>query len=110
MKRILSFVTVFALSLSLYVANAQEKPKSECGDKAKTECSSSKASTSKAKSSCGSHESSTKTMKASNKSGDGCCTGTSKAKMASKHDCGDNCGDDCKMAHRVSKSSSDNKN
>ncbi|MDT8325286.1 MAG: hypothetical protein RRA94_14330 [Bacteroidota bacterium] len=108
MKKILSLVAVFALSLSLHVANAQEKPKTASTDKAKSECTTSKdCSSSKAKAACGS--SSKKVMKASNKSGDGCCDHGTKAKMASKHDCGDDCGDDCKMAHRMSKSDS-NKN
>ena len=108
MKKILSLVAVFALSISLQVANAQEKPKTASNDKAKSECTTSKdCSSSKAKVMCGS--SSKKVMKASKKSGDGCCDHSAKTKMASKHDCGDKCGDDCKMAHKMSKSGS-NKN
>ncbi|PLX30877.1 MAG: hypothetical protein C0600_07240 [Ignavibacteria bacterium] len=82
MKKVLSLATIFALAFALNVANAQEKPK--VTKKAKSECTT--------KSSC-------------------CDHGAKKTKkMAAKHECGDKCGDDCKMAHSVKSKKEDKKN
>lgn len=79
MKKVLSFVTMFVLVMSLTTVNAQDKPKAE-SKKAKTENCDSKAKKS------------------------GCCDhgATKTKKMASKHECGDKCGDGCTMAHKTS--------
>lgn len=77
MKKVLSFVTMFVLVMSLTTVNAQDKPKAE-SKKAKTE-------------DCGTKK--------------GCCDhGSAKKtkKMASKHECTDKCGDGCTMAHKTS--------
>lgn len=115
MKQFLSFVAMFALTLSLSVANAQEKPKSGCSDKAKVGCVS-KAS---AKSGCSAHKAEVKqaSMKKTGTSDDkvdakhaskkdGCCP--EGAKHAAKHDCGDECSEDCKMAHNMKSRGSKN--
>lgn len=105
MKKFLSFVTVFALSMSLYVANAQDKPKTATKSKVKSECcTSAKTSASKADACCA-DKAGVKASKVSKKSGDACCSGSAAKtkKMAAKHECGDKCGDDCKMAHQMSK-------
>ena len=80
MKKVLSLVAMFALAMSLTAVNAQDKPK-EVAKKAKTEDCGTEAK----KSGCCDHGSATKTKK-----------------MASKHECGDKCGDDCSMAHKTS--------
>jgi hypothetical protein len=79
MKKVLSLVAMLALVTSLTTVHAQDKPKAE-SKQAKTENCDSKA------------------KKA------GCCDhgATKTKKMASKHECGDKCGDDCSMAHKTS--------
>ncbi|MBR9974330.1 MAG: hypothetical protein KFF77_02000 [Bacteroidetes bacterium] len=79
MKKVLSYVAVLALAMSLTTVQAQDKPKAE-SKQAKTENCDSKARKS------------------------GCCdrSATKTKKMASKHECGDKCGDGCTMAHKTS--------
>lgn len=79
MKKVLSFVAMLALVMSLTTASAQDKPK-EVTKKDKMENCSSEAKKS------------------------GCCdhSTTKVKKMASKHECGDKCDDKCTMAHKTS--------
>ena len=91
MKKILSLATVFALSFTLFVANAQDQPKT---------------TTTKVKSSCCP---SSKTAK----SGDCGTEAKTSKKMASKHDCGDKCSDepqrDCKFSKKPEKNEASKK-
>ena len=113
MKQVLSYVALFALTLTLSVATAQEKPKAASGDKAKSGC----VTSSKSAAMCGTKASSCGDkvqVKHASKKADGCCAGDAKqaskkadgcctdgAKHASKQDCGKECGPDCKMAHNM---------
>jgi len=90
MKRILSVVTVFALSITLFAVQAQEQPKSSSKAKVGSCCPSGKSQAKKSNSECA--------PEAKGK------------KMASKDDCSKACADECTMAHKTSTKEETRKN